>query len=268
MPTAVAKLSPVEFLQLVADPLRWQLLDELGRSDRRVGELCDLVGKPQSLVSYHLRQLRSGGLVSARQSAADGRDTYYQGNISRCAELLSETGAALHPAVRLAEMGDRRIPAARRPKLRVLFLCTGNSSRSQMAEALLEHHTDHAVVARSAGSHPKPLHPNAVRVMAERGIDISKQRSKHLDRFADERFDLVITLCDKVREVCPTFPGQPATAHWSMADPSAEGKDEQSSYDAFVRTADEIEKRINLLIAQLVSEQDSDRTVRGARNER
>src|SRR2546428_7073561 len=96
-----ADVTPLEFLQLIADPLRWRLLDELGRSDRRVGELCDLVGKPQSLVSYHLRELRTGGLVSARQSAADGRDTYYQGKIRRCAELLSATGTALHPAVRL-----------------------------------------------------------------------------------------------------------------------------------------------------------------------
>src|SRR4029079_19425833 len=95
----------VEFLQLVAGPLRWQLLNELGRSDRRVSELCDLVGKPQSLVSYHLRELRVSGLVSARQSAADGRDTYYRGNVDRFAELLSATGVALHPAVRLACLG-------------------------------------------------------------------------------------------------------------------------------------------------------------------
>src|SRR3954463_14976414 len=94
-------VSPLEFLQLIADPLRWRLLDELGRSDRRVGELCDLVGKPQSLVSYHLRELRSAGLVAARQSAADGRDTYYRGDIRRCGDLLRATGAALHPAVRL-----------------------------------------------------------------------------------------------------------------------------------------------------------------------
>src|SRR4051795_10932401 len=87
--TAGAEVSPLEFLQLIADPLRWQLLDELGRSDRRVGELCALVGKPQSLVSYHLRALRGAGLVSARQSAADGRDTYYQANITGCAEQLT-----------------------------------------------------------------------------------------------------------------------------------------------------------------------------------
>src|SRR5947208_8756692 len=243
MSTAGADVSPVEFLQLMADPLRWRLLDELGRSDRRVGELCELVGKPQSLVSYHLRELRAGGLVSARQSAADGRDTYYCGNVGRCADLLSATGAALHPAVRMArlDVDPPRPSAGRGRKRRVLFLCTGNSSRSQIAEALLEHRTGGAIAARSAGSHPKPLHPNAVRVMAERGIDISSHRSKHLDRFAHDRFDRVITLCDKVREVCPDFDGQPTTAHWSMADPAADG-----SYPAFVRAPDEIELRVGL----------------------
>jgi protein-tyrosine-phosphatase len=244
----------VEFLQLVADPLRWQLLDELGRSDRRVGELCELVGKPQSLVSYHLRELRDGGLVSARQSAADGRDTYYRGDLSRCAELLSATGAALHPGIRLSPAESQPPAAARGQKPRVLFLCTGNSARSQMAEALLEDRTAGAVVARSGGSHPKPLHPNAVRVMAERGIDISDHRSKHLDRFMRDRFDRVITLCDKVKEVCPDFEGQPTTAHWSMADPAAEGSDDDTSYAAFVRTADEIDERVGLLIAELTSD--------------
>ena len=213
-----------------------------------------MVGKPQSLVSYHLGELRNGGLVSARQSAADGRDTYYQGNIFRFAELLRATGAALHPAVRLARLEVDAPPAGRGPKPRVLFLCTGNSARSQMAEALLEHRTRGAIAARSAGSHPKPLHPNAVRVMAERGIDISTHRSKHLDRFTGERFDRVVTLCDKVREVCPEFQGQPTAAHWSMADPAAEGSDADGNYPVFVRTADEIEARVELLIAQMTSE--------------
>lgn len=257
--TTAADVSPLEFLQLVADPLRWQLLDELGRSDRRVGELCELVGKPQSLVSYHLRELRTRGLVSARRSAADGRDTYYQANIGRCAELLSVTGAALHPAVRLACLEVDPPTARRGRRLRVLFLCTGNSARSQMAEALLEHRTHRAIAARSAGSHPKPLHPNAVRVMAERGIDISGHRSKNVDRFTRDRFDQVITLCDKVREVCPDFRGQPTTAHWSMADPAVEGSDADTSYRAFVRTADEIEVRVGLLIAQLTSERHDER---------
>ena len=251
MTTASSELSALEFLQLVADPVRWRLLDELGRSDRRVGELCALVDKPQSLVSYHLRELRGGGLVKARQSAADGRDTYYQANVGRCVELLSATGTALHPAVRLAPLEVDAPIAARGRKPRVLFLCTGNSSRSQMAEALLEHRTRGAVAARSAGSHPKPLHPYAVRVMAERSIDISDHRSKHLDRFTHQRFDQVITLCDKVREVCPEFDGHPTTAHWSMADPAAEGSDGDTNYGAFVRTADEIDSRVRFLIPRL-----------------
>jgi protein-tyrosine-phosphatase len=255
---AAADVSPLGFLQLIADPLRWRLLDELGRSDRRVGELCEVLGKPQSLVSYHLRELRKGGLVSARQSAADGRDTYYRCNIDRFAELLSAAGSALHPAVHLTSVDE--VGSARRGrKPRVLFLCTGNSARSQMAEALLEHRTGGAIAARSAGSHPKPLHDNAVQVMAERGIDISHNRSKNLLRFTDDRFDRVITLCDKVREVCPDFEGQPTTAHWSMPDPAAEGADAYTNYRAFVRTADEIDARIGLLIAQLTAETHDER---------
>ena len=250
-------MSHVEFLQLIADPLRWQLLTELGRSDRRVGELCEVVGKPQSLVSYHLRELRGGGLVSARQSAADGRDTYYQANIGRYAEELSAVGGALHPGAGLAR-SVKTSAAPRSAKQRVLFLCTGNSSRSQIAEALLEERTHRAIAARSAGSHPKPVHPNAVRVMAERGIDISGQRSKHLERFTQNRFDRVITLCDKVREVCPDFLGRPTSAHWSMADPAADG-DDDASYPAFVRTADEIETRVSMLIAELAAETQSER---------
>ena len=248
-------VAPLEFLQLLADPLRWQLLDLLGRSDRRVGELCDLVGKPQSLVSYHLRELRDRGLVTARRSAADGRDTYYRANVDRCAELLCRAGTALHPAVRLAAPDREPLRPTGGRKPRVLFLCTGNSARSQMAEALLEHLTEGAITARSAGSRPKPLNPNAIRVMAERGIDISSRRSKHFDRFTDDRFDRVITLCDKVKEVCPDFPAQPVTAHWSMADPAAEDAD-----DAFMRTADEIENRISLLIAQMTSKHDNERS--------
>jgi protein-tyrosine-phosphatase len=119
-----------------------------------------------------------------------------------------------------------------------------------MAEALLEHLSAGTVRARSAGSHPKRLHPHAVRVMAERGIDISANRAKHLDRFVRTRFDRVITLCDKLREVCPEFPDGPVQSHWSMPDPSAAAAGEDS-YPAFVRTADELEERIGLLLTEL-----------------
>jgi ArsR family transcriptional regulator, arsenate/arsenite/antimonite-responsive transcriptional repressor / arsenate reductase (thioredoxin) len=265
MPTATAEQPPLEFLQLVADPQRWQLLGHLARSDRRVGELAELVGKAQNLVSYHLGELRSAGLVSARRSSADGRDTYYRLDLARCGDMFGAAGAALHPALRFAPVVlPMQRPVSRR-KQRVLFLCTGNSARSQIAEALLEHRSAHAIAARSAGSHPKALHPNAVRVMAERGIDISGWSTRHLDRLTGTRFDRVITLCDKVKEICPEFPGAPPTAHWSMADPSADADSDEDSYPAFVRTAGEIETRVELLIAELTSRPVDERSTHAQR---
>jgi protein-tyrosine-phosphatase len=122
-----------------------------------------------------------------------------------------------------------------------------------MAEALLEHHARGAIRARSAGSHLKPLHPNAVRVMAERGIDISTHKSKHMDRFRETRFARVVTLCDRLREICPQFPGPSTVAvHWSMPDPAAEGDTDAASYPGFQRTADELESRIPFLIGELM----------------
>ena len=242
--TGDGELSPPRFLRLAGHPLRWRLLSELARSDRRVGELCALAGRRQSLVSYHLRQLRDGGLVSTRRSAADGRDTYYVLDLAGCGEQLSSAGVSLHPG--LAPARKRGATAAR-----VLFLCTGNSARSQIAEALAERLSGGAVRAASAGSHPKPLHPNAVRVMRERGIDLAGRRSKHLDEFADERFDYVISLCDRVREVCPEFPGGPALIHWSIADPAREPGSDEETLPAFERTATELCTRVGFLIAAI-----------------
>jgi protein-tyrosine-phosphatase len=225
------------------------LLRELVASDRAVRELTQLVGEPQNLVSYHLRQLRDGGLVSARHSSADRRDTYYTVDLARCQVHLQATGGALHPALSLVPAPPASPPArrsGRRP--RVLFLCSGNSARSQIAEALLEHMSRGTVEAASAGSHPKPLHPNAVRVMRKRGIDINTNRTKHVDEFIARRFDLVITLCDRVREVCPEFPDRPQLVHWSVPDPAVEGTTNRASYPAFERTAAELETRISFLL--------------------
>jgi len=238
---------PPLFLQLVGHPLRWRLLQELVSSDRRVRELTELVNERQSLVSYHLGQLRDGELVRTRRSAADGRDTYYAIDLTVCGDQLRAAGGSLHPGLRLVVAPRAVARSRRRRRRRVLFLCTGNSARSQIAEALIEPMSHGTIDAASAGSNPKPLHPNAVRVMAKRGIDISANRTKHLDEFAGQRFDTVITLCDKVREVCPEFPSHPRQAHWSIPDPALEGPTRRS-YPAFERTANELETRIGFLL--------------------
>jgi ArsR family transcriptional regulator, arsenate/arsenite/antimonite-responsive transcriptional repressor / arsenate reductase (thioredoxin) len=236
-------VKPPGVLELAGHELRWRLLSELARSDRQVRELTSLVGQPQSLVSYHLGRLRAGGLVAMRRSSADQRQAYYRIDLVRCGELFADALAALHPGLRPGP------PPALRASTAVLFLCTGNSARSQIAEALLRHHGGDAVSAFSAGSHPKRLHPDAVRVMRERfGIDIAGQRAKSMSEFTARRFDHVISLCDRVREVCPEFPGPPSLVHWSISDPSGEG------YPAFERTAEDLDTRVRFLIHQLSKE--------------
>jgi protein-tyrosine-phosphatase len=131
----------------------------------------------------------------------------------------------------------------------VLFLCTGNSARSQAAEALVQARSGGRVQAASAGSHPRPLHPNAIRVMAFRGVDLGGRHSKHFSVFAGQRFDYVITLCDRVREVCPEFPGHPGHIHWSIPDPAASGGSDEDTYPAFELMAAELETRIGFWLA-------------------
>jgi ArsR family transcriptional regulator, arsenate/arsenite/antimonite-responsive transcriptional repressor / arsenate reductase (thioredoxin) len=238
--------APPPFLRLAGHPLWWRLLSELSRSDRSVGELCELAGQRQSLVSYHLRRLRDGGLVSRRRSAADGRDSYYALELARCGELLASAGASLHPG--LAPAAPRRAGrAGDAPLARVLFLCTGNSARSQIAEALCEQLSGGAVRAASAGSAPKPLHPEALRVMRKRGIDVSRCRSKHLSEFTDQRFDYVVSLCDRVREVCPEPPCWPQRIHWSVPDPGRE----RATPPAFEHTANELRMRVGFLVTAI-----------------
>jgi len=218
-----------------------------------VRELTTLVGQPQSLVSYHLGKLRSAKLLSARRSAFDGRDSYYSLDLERCGEMLAEAGAELHPALRFITRPSLGAGLrSRRP--RVLFLCTGNSARSQIAEALLQHLGEGAVDTYSAGSRPKPVHPNALRVMRARGLDRSGCESTHLDRLSSRRFDYVVTLCDRVRELCPEVRGRPETIHWSIPDPAAEPGSDTETYPAFERTAAELETRINFLLHRIESD--------------
>lgn len=134
----------------------------------------------------------------------------------------------------------------------VLFLCTHNSSRSQMAEGLLRSRGGERFRAFSAGTHPRAVHPLAIAVMAELGIDISEAAGYHaksLDAFAGQPFDLVVTVCDEAAEECPFFPGARRQEHWSFPDPSAAGGTEAERLAVFRAVRDAIARQIDEFLA-------------------
>ncbi len=130
------------------------------------------------------------------------------------------------------------------PGTSVLFLCTGNSCRSQMAEGLLRGLAGDRFDAASAGTKPVGLNPLAVRAMAELDLDISSHASKHVDSLAEKEFTYVITVCDNARETCPTFPAQVKSLHWSFDDPADAAGDDEERMPVFRRVRDEIAARI------------------------
>ena len=133
-------------------------------------------------------------------------------------------------------------------KKRVLFLCTGNSARSQMAEGLLRHLADDHFEVFSAGTFATYLRPQAIAVMNEIGIDISDHRSKSLDEFLNTPFDYVITVCDHASQRCPVFPGPAKRIHWSIEDPVGFGS-EEAQLDAFRHARDDLHQRISGFIS-------------------
>ena len=134
---------------------------------------------------------------------------------------------------------------------KVLFLCTGNSCRSQMAEGLLRHLARDRFEVASAGTHPVGLNPSAVEVMREIGVDISSQRSKSVAHFSGEHFDYVITVCDRAKETCPVFPVASSQLHWSFDDPAAAQGSAEERRAVFRRVRDEIAEHIRRFIAQV-----------------
>jgi arsenate reductase len=137
----------------------------------------------------------------------------------------------------------------RETKTRVLFLCTGNSCRSQMAEGALRELAGDRFEASSAGTIPTRINPLAVRVMAEIAIDISEQRSKSVVEMMGEQFDYVVTVCDNARESCPIFPGGATRLHWSFDDPASVAGTEEEQLEIFRRVRDEIVSRIREFIS-------------------
>ncbi|MBP8128361.1 MAG: arsenate reductase ArsC [Candidatus Hydrogenedentes bacterium] len=142
-------------------------------------------------------------------------------------------------------------------KLKVLFLCTGNSCRSQMAEGWARHLKDEAIEAYSAGIETHGLNPNAVKAMSEAGVDISGQRSKRVDELTDIEFDYVVTVCAHAHESCPIFPGRAKVVHVGFDDPprlAREAKTEEEALSHYRRVRDQIRQFVESLPESLLRE--------------
>ncbi len=145
------------------------------------------------------------------------------------------------PVIEARATGGRR---------RILFLCTHNSARSQMAEAFLRHLAGDRFEVASAGTETSRVHPLAIRAMAERGIDLAGHDSKLVDAFLAQPWDVVITVCDAAQEHCPVFPRRTRRLHWSVEDPSRATGREEERLAAFRRVRDRLERRIRAWLAR------------------
>ena len=244
MPASIAKAP--ETVWLLGHKIRWQLAQQLAHSDHRVGELVEVTGERQNLVSYHLGLLRRAGMVSERRSSQDSRDVYYSLNLGTLRDGLDQSLAGLHPALRVPRLEAPPASAEGSYQPRLLFVCTGNSARSQLAEAIARELARETVEVLSAGPKPVGIHPLTLKVLQELGLPADNLRSKSIDEVRG-RFDFVITLCDIARGDCPPFQGADFI-HWSLPDPARSDGSGRQSVQAFRRTAQELRLRIALLL--------------------
>lgn len=238
----------LSFFRVLADETRLTIVRLLTFTDLRAGELVERLHLPQNAVSYHLKQLRVLGLLRDRRSALDARDVYYSVDLERLRLLYAAVGDALHPAVTAQEREPGARPTLSRP-LRILFLCTHNRARSQLAEGLARYLGGDQVEVVSAGNHPTEVHPLTREMLSELGIDTSRQYAKHMDQFVGQQFDYIITTCDLVRGHCPTFPGDPQRIHWSFEDPSIVAGDDAAQRTAFRIARRELLTRVRFLLS-------------------
>ena len=218
-----------------ADLARLRLLvalRRLGLPPARAGHvaaLCVERGAPDATLSPLIAEQRAA--VARGRADLDRLDA----ELTDLESIVSAAGRA-RATLEEGAMSDRPI--------RVLFVCTGNSARSQMAEAMLREYGGPDYEVFSAGTEPRGVHPYAVRVLAGMGIDWSTARSKSVTEFLDQRFDYVITVCDRARQVCPVFPGEHNSLHWGLEDPAeAQGTDGER-LAAFQRTQVELSNRL------------------------
>jgi protein-tyrosine-phosphatase/DNA-binding transcriptional ArsR family regulator len=275
---SVASSPPV--LGVLAHDLRWTIVGLLVPGDLRTSEIVERTGQPPSLVSYHLARLRDAGLVSARRSSADGRDSYHCLDLDALGQAVTGAAGLIHPgllssaaspAEQAGSTGIQAVGTARQAvagirtpdwpvtpdppatpgpgeRAEVLFICTGNSARSPMAAGWLNHLGGGLVTARSAGVAPARLHPLAVAAMAEHGVDIAGHQATPVSAYGDRTFSQVITLCDRARENCAELPMMAAAVHWSIPNPA---QAHPPDLDAFRATARELRTRMGYLLPAL-----------------
>lgn len=243
--------NPVTLFKLLGHELRWQIVQHLARGDYRVQDLAPLLKAAPNLISYHLRQLEQAALVEERQSDADGREVFFHLDPTRLHQLYQEAGSALHPAFARSGEGG---PPARVPPVRVLFLCTHNSARSQIAEALLRHHSKGAVEVASAGTQPTAVHPLTLETLRQAHIPAGQLQAKQVDTLLGQQFTYVVTVCDQAHEICPSFPDAPVHLHWSLPDPLG-FPDGPEQRQAFERTLLQLSTQIRYFLAFVHREQ-------------
>ena len=246
--------------------------------------MCDLVrvlASPQPKISRHLAYLRKAGLVKARKDglwmhySLSPAKTRFHRKVLECFPAALPTSRSLpgtpggEPMA--AGCGEvlrlilffqiyslMRMEQRPMDKLKVLFLCTGNSCRSQMAEGWARKLKGESIDAYSAGIEPHGMNARAVQVMTEAGVDISGQRSKHVNELASIPFNYVVTVCDHANETCPMFPGQVKRVHVGFEDPpklAQSAKTEKEALDHYRRVRDEIRAFIERLPQALVDGQ-------------
>ncbi|MCG3776823.1 MAG: Glutaredoxin arsenate reductase [Nitrospira sp.] len=242
-------------LKALGDDTRLSIVRLLASTDMTAGEIQAQVGAPQNMVSYHLRMLRSLGLLRDRRSSRDARDVYYSVDLNRLQRLYQAIGAALHEGL-AANVGSQDDTSSQ--PIRVLFLCTHNSARSQLAEGLLRKLGGKDVEVWSAGNDPLSVHPLTVWLLDEWDIDPSGHVAKDVASLVSERFDYVITVCDKAREHCPSFPGNPKRMHWSLPDPLAVD-DPEEQLRVFRTIGDDLTTRVRYFLLGVPSKRNNNK---------
>lgn len=241
--------------RILADDVVWRVVKYLAASDAHLEDLRAGLGVQQEALEERLQQLEQLGLVSSRISDANASVRYYRLQVDRLRAVTEQVISALHPSLRLAP--EPEPPPAEPARPRVLFLCTENSARSQLAEVLLRQLSHGNVEAYSAGTRPGTVNPLVAEILGEAAQGL---RSKHIDEFEGQHFDYVVTVCDRAREACPSFAGAERQLHWSIPDPAAVAG-EEARLRAFSATACELTQRIRYLLTFIEARQRAARAV-------